>query len=69
MEDKVDQVENCEEAAVVIRDFEELVRTNNNNIVWKAYQQDKVFEKLKERTREIHGISGEIWSREIAHCF
>ena len=32
IQDKVDKIESCKEATVVIREFEELIRTNKNNI-------------------------------------
>ena len=32
IKDKVDKIESCKEATVVIREFEELIRTNKNNI-------------------------------------
>ena len=52
IEDKVDKVENCKEAVVIIREFEELIRTNTSNIRWAAYNQGNIFERFKKRERE-----------------
>ena len=53
IEGKAYNVENKEEVAVVIQGFEELIRTNKNNIAWVAYHQGKITDRFKERQRKI----------------
>ena len=74
-------MENCKEAVVIIREFEELIRTNTSNIRWAAYNQGNIFERFKKRERErergrkreiereIYGIGGEVRSYQIDHFF
>ena len=44
-------MQNYKEASVVIRQFEELIRTNKNNIICVFYHQVKIFEMFKEREK------------------
>ena len=78
IEDKVDKVENCKEAVVIIREFEELIRTNTNNIRWahtikeiflRDLKREREREKERDREREICGIGGEVRSYQIDHFF
>ena len=43
--------EKPEDAAAVIRQCEEIIRSKQQNIVWMAQQQVKIFRKLKEREK------------------
>lgn len=45
---KAEKVEKCKEAAVVIREFKEIIQTKRKNI-WKAYQQGKISQRLKRK--------------------
>ena len=50
---KISEVEETEDAAAVIREFEEIIKSKKKNIVWSAYQQGKVFKKFKENAKFI----------------
>ena len=45
LQDKTEKVEKNDEAAKIIREFEQ--------IIWLAYQQNKAFEKFKENAKFI----------------
>ena len=44
-------VEGCEEAMDIIKEYENIIRTNKKNIIFFAYQQGKIFRKFKERRK------------------
>lgn len=44
-------MENCEEAAVVIQEFEELIHTNWKKIIWVADHEGQTFERFKEKVK------------------
>ena len=48
LQDKTEKVEKNDEAAKIIREFEQ--------IIWLAYQQNKVFEKFKENAKFIEMV-------------
>ena len=45
------------DAAAVIREFEEIIKSKERNIVWLGYQQRKVFEKFKENEKFIEMVN------------
>ena len=45
------------DAAAVIREFEEIIKSKERNIVWLGYQQRKVFEKFKENAKFIEMVN------------
>ena len=47
IEEKAKMIERPEDAAKVIQEFEEIIRTNKKNIVWLACQQGKTFHTFK----------------------
>ena len=44
-------IEKSEDAAAIICQCEEIIRSKQQNIVWMAQQQVKIFRKLKEREK------------------
>lgn len=60
-------MENCKEVVDIIYEFEELIHTKKNGIVWVAYHYGKIFERFKKR--ETHGVGGEIRNQQIDYCF
>ena len=48
LKEKASKVEKTEDAAAVIWEFEEIIKSKKRNIIWLAYQQGRVFEKFKE---------------------
>ena len=50
---KAEKVENPENAAAVIKQYEEIIRTKNKGIISIAYHQGKVFKKFKDKVKFI----------------
>ena len=48
---RADNVQNCQEATKIMKECENLIQTNNENIIRFAYEQDKIFKKFKEDTK------------------
>ena len=48
---KADKVEEPEKAAEVIKECENIMKTNKKGIVWVAYYQGKVFTKFKDKKK------------------
>ena len=46
-----DRVEGYEKAVNIIKEYEDIIKTNKKNIIFFAYQQGKVFTKFNEKTR------------------
>ena len=44
-------MENCEEAMDIIKEYEDIIKTNQRNIIFLAYQQGKIFRKFKENRK------------------
>ena len=44
-------VENCEETMDIIKEYEDIIKTNQRNIIFLAYQQGKIFRKFKENRK------------------
>lgn len=44
-------MENCKEVVDIIYEFEELIHTKKNGIVWVAYHYGKIFERFKKREK------------------
>ena len=44
-------VDRLDDAAKVILEFQEIIRSNKKNTVWLAYQQDVIFQKFKEKEK------------------
>ena len=51
LEEKASKVKINEDAAAVIREFKEIIKSKKGNIVYLAYQQGKVFIKFKENEK------------------
>ena len=45
------KLKTSEEAAKIIRKIEQVVKSQNKNIIWFEYQQGKNFEKLKDNAK------------------
>ena len=43
--------EGYEKAVNIIKEYEDIIKTNNKNIISFAYQQGKVFRKFKENRK------------------
>ena len=50
---KAEKVEKPENAAAVIKQYEEIIRTKNKGIISIAYHQGKVFKKFKDKAKFI----------------
>ena len=46
-----DRVEGYEEAMIIIKEYEDIIKTSKMNIIFFAYQQGKVFRKFKENRK------------------
>ena len=44
-------MENCEEAMDITKEYEDIIKTNQRNIIFLAYQQGKIFRKFKENRK------------------
>ena len=53
MQDKVNGCTSCEDAINVIQVFEQIIQDKKSDIVWLAYYQGQIFQKLKEKERFI----------------
>ena len=49
----MEEVQNPEEAAEVIQDYEDIIRTKKKGIINIAYHQGKVFKKFKDKEKFI----------------
>ena len=45
-----------DETAKIIREFEQMIKSKNKNIIWLGYQQGKVFEQFKENAKFIEMV-------------
>ena len=43
---RADNVKNCQEAVKIIKECENMIKTNNKNIIRFAYEQGKIFKKI-----------------------
>ena len=50
------KLKETEDAAAVIRQFKEIIKSKKRNIAWLAYQQGSVFEKFKENSKFIEMV-------------
>ena len=46
-----DRVEGYKEAMIIIKEYEDIIKTSKMNIIFFAYQQGKVFRKFKENRK------------------
>ena len=53
LNEKADKVEKIEDAANIIKQYEEIIRTKKKNIVCIGYHQGKVFRRFKEKKKFI----------------
>ena len=53
LNEKADKVEKSEDAATIIKQYEETVRTKKRNIVCIAHRHGKVFRRFKEKEKFI----------------
>ena len=53
MLDKVNKCISSEDAINVIQDFEQIIQSKKNDIVWLAYYQGQIFQKFREKERFI----------------
>ena len=51
--EKADKVEKSKDAATIIKQYEEIIRTKKKNIVCIAYHQGKVFRRFKAKEKFI----------------
>ena len=51
LNERPDRVEGYEEAVNIIKEYEDITKTNKKNIIFFAYQQGKVFRKFKENRK------------------
>ena len=47
---------NEEDAVKVIQEFEEIIRSKKNDIVWPAYYQGKIFQRLRSKERFVDNV-------------
>ena len=47
---------NEEDVATVIQEFEEIIRNKKSDIVWLAYYQSKIFQKLRSKERFVNDM-------------
>ena len=50
---KADKVEKPEDAATIIKQYEDIIRTKKKNIISIAYHQGKVFKRFKDKEKFI----------------
>ena len=53
LNEKADKVEKPEDAAAVIKQYEDILRTKKKNIISIAYHQGKVFKRFKDKEKFI----------------
>ena len=53
LNEKADKVEKPEDAAAVIKQYEDIIRTKKKNIISIAYHQGKVFKRFKDKEKFI----------------
>ena len=46
-----DRVKDYEDAMNIIKEYEDIIKTNKRNIMFSAYQEGKVFRKFKENRK------------------
>ena len=44
-------MKNCQEAVKIIKECDNMIKTNKKNIIRFAYEQGKIFKKIKEDTK------------------
>ena len=49
-------MENQEDAAKVVHEFEEIIKNKKTDIVWLAYYQGKIFQKFKSKERFVNDM-------------
>ena len=54
---QAEEVQDTEEAADVIKQYEHIILTKKRGIIWIAYHQGKVFKKLKDKEKFITLVS------------
>ena len=47
--DKVNRCTKIEDEIKTIQEFEQIIKSKKNNIVWLAYYQGQIFQKFKEK--------------------
>ena len=57
LNEKAHKVEKPEDAADIIKQYEEIIRTKKNGIISVAYHQGKVFKRFKEKEQFIKLVS------------
>ena len=48
--------ESEEDASKVIHEFEDMIKNKKSDIVWLAYQQDKIFQKFRSKERSVNDM-------------
>ena len=56
LQDKAEKVEKSDEAAKIIRKFEQGIKSKNKSIIQLTYHQDNVSEKFKEKAAFIEMV-------------
>ena len=49
LNEEADKEEKPEDAAAIIKQYEDIIRTKKNNIISIAYHQEKVFKRFKDK--------------------
>ena len=57
IEESAGKIQNSEEAAAVVQKMEKIIKSNKCNILWLAYQQGKIFEKLKGNDKFVNLVN------------
>ena len=57
LNEKVEEVQSPEEAAEVIKQYENIIRTKKKGITCNAYYQGKVFKKIKDKEKFIRLVN------------
>ena len=55
--ENADKVEKPEDAAAIIKQYEDIIRTRKKNIISIAYDQGKVFKRFKDKEKFIKLVS------------
>ena len=62
LNEKADKVEKPEDAAEIMKQYEEILRTKRKGIKSIAYHQGKIFKRFREK--EVHEISWQFQSKQ-----
>ena len=66
---QADKVKNCEEATIIVKEYEHIIRKKKKNIISVAYQQGKVFKRFKEQKKILNIVKGFKVNNKILNFF